>query len=183
MAEEQQPFIGSEALASGSLSRHELRRYYRAIMPNVYFDKRVEPSLRQRTLAAHLWSRREAVVSGLAASAMHGAKWIDHGSSVELIWHNARSPSGVVTRDQLLLENEIQLTTPERTAFDLGRGAVSVPPSRGSTLFPQLRASKRLTSHTWLVTIVVPVVCVNSRSRWTSWMRAHSRQRKRGCGS
>ena len=121
MAEEQQPFIGSEALASGSLSRHELRRYYRAIMPNVYFDKRVAPSLRQRTLAAHLWSRREAVVSGLAASVMHGAKWIDHGSSVELIWHNARSPSGVVTRDQLLLENEIQLTTPERTAFDLGR--------------------------------------------------------------
>ena len=127
MGEEQQPFIGSEALASGSLSRHELRRYYRAIMPNVYFDKRVAPSLRQRTLAAHLWSRREAVVSGLAASAMHGAKWIDHGSSVELIWHNARSPSGVVTRDQLLLENEIQrldglrLTTPERTAFDLGR--------------------------------------------------------------
>src|SRR4029079_4457331 len=127
MAEEQQPFIGSEALASGSLSRYELRRYYRAIMPNVYFDKRVEPSLRQRTLAAHLWSRREAVVSGLAALATHGGKWIAHGSSVELIWPNARSPSGVVTRDQLLLENEIQrldglrLTTPERTAFDLGR--------------------------------------------------------------
>src|SRR4029079_15184074 len=147
MAEEQQPFIGSEALASGSLSRYELRRYYRAIMPNVYFDKRVEPSLRQRTLAAHLWSRREAVVSGLAASAMHGAKWIDHGSSVELIWHNARSPSGVVTRDQLLLENEIQLTTSESTAFDLAGGAVGAAVARLDAL-SAATASRRLTSHT-----------------------------------
>ncbi|MGX9787457.1 endonuclease domain-containing protein [Mycobacterium sp. MMS18-G62] len=127
MGEGQQPFIGSEALASGSLNRYELRRYYRAIMPNVYLDNRVEPSLRQRTLAAYLWSRREAVVSGLAASALHGAKWIDDNSPVELIWRNARVPRGVVTRDQLLLENEIQrldglrVTTPERTAFDLGR--------------------------------------------------------------
>jgi hypothetical protein len=126
MGDEQQPFIGSEALASGSLSRYELRRYYRAIMPNVYLDKRVEPSFRQRTLAAYLWSQRQAVVSGLAASALHGAKWIGDYSPVELIWRNARSPSGVVTRDQLLLENEVQrlhglnVTTPERTAFDVG---------------------------------------------------------------
>src|SRR3954468_2104128 len=42
---EELPFIGSEALTSGRLSRYELRRYYRAIMPNVYLDKRVEPSL------------------------------------------------------------------------------------------------------------------------------------------
>jgi hypothetical protein len=124
---EERPFIGSEALAAGSLSRYELRRYYRAIMPNVYLDKRVEPSLRQRTLAAYLWSRRDAVVSGLAASAMHGAKWVDDDLPVELIWDNARSPNGVVTREQLLLENEIQrldglhVTTPECTAFDLGR--------------------------------------------------------------
>ncbi len=96
-------------------------------MPNVYLEKRVQPPLRQRILAAYLWSRREAVVSGLAASALHGAKWIDDDSPVELIWGNARSPSGVVTRDQLLLENETQrldglrVTTPERTAFDLSR--------------------------------------------------------------
>jgi hypothetical protein len=65
----QQPFIGAEALTSGDLTRYELRRYYRAIMPNVYLDKRVEPSLHQRTAAAWLWSGREAVVAGLAASA------------------------------------------------------------------------------------------------------------------
>ena len=127
MGEEQEPFIGSEALASRSLNRYELRRYYRAVMPNVYLDRRVEPSLHQRTVAAWLWSRREAVVSGLAASALHGAKWVDDDSPVELIWRNARAPQGVVTRDDLLFEEEIQrldgvaVTTPERTAFDIGR--------------------------------------------------------------
>jgi hypothetical protein len=127
MGEELEPFIGSEALASGRLSRHELRRYHRPIMPNVYLDKRVEPSLQKRIVAAHMWSRGKAVVAGLAASAVHGAKWIDDDTPVELICANARSPGGVVTRKELLLENEIQqirgmtFTSPERTAFDLGR--------------------------------------------------------------
>jgi hypothetical protein len=122
-----QPFIGSEALAAGELSRHELRKYYRAIMPNVYMEKRVEPSLRQRTIAAWLWSHREAVIAGAAASAMHGAKWIDDNAPVELIWRNARAPQRVVTRHELLLSDEFQrldglhVTTPERTAFDIGR--------------------------------------------------------------
>ena len=122
-----QPFIGSEALATGDLSRHELRRYYRAIVPNVYLDKRVEPSLRQRTTAAWLWSHREAVIAGAAASAMHGSRWVDQTAPIELIWRNARTPRRVVTRDELLLDGEFQtvdgltVTTPERTAFDLGR--------------------------------------------------------------
>jgi hypothetical protein len=101
MLESRGPFIGSEALASGLLNRYQLRRYYRAIMPNVHLDKELAPSFRQRTVAAYLWSRREAVVCGLAASALHGAKWIDEDSPVELIWPNARPPKGVVTRDQL----------------------------------------------------------------------------------
>ncbi|OBK17466.1 hypothetical protein [Mycobacterium asiaticum] len=127
MAYGRHPFIGSEALSAGELSRHELRKYYRAIMPNVYLDKRVEPSLQQRTAAAWLWSRREAVIAGAAASAMHGSKWIDPGVSIELIWRNARTPPHVVSRADLLLDSEFQplnglcVTTPERTAFDLGR--------------------------------------------------------------
>jgi very-short-patch-repair endonuclease len=123
----EKPFVGSEAVAAGAVSRHELRTYYRAIMPNVYLNKRVEPTLRQRSIAAWLWSRREAVIAGAAASAMHGAKWVDDGVPVELIWRNARAPAGVVTRRQLLSAREFErldglpVTTPERTAFDLGR--------------------------------------------------------------
>ncbi|BBZ39172.1 DUF559 domain-containing protein [Mycobacterium conspicuum] len=123
----EKPFVGSEAVAAGEISRHELRTYYRAIMPNVYLKKRVEPTLRQRSVAAWLWSRREAVIAGAAASAMHGAKWVDDGVPVELIWRNARAPAGVVTRHQALSAHEFErlhglpVTTPERTAFDLGR--------------------------------------------------------------
>ena len=121
------PFIGSEALASGALTPYELRRYYRAVMPNVYLGRRIEPSLRQRTRAAWLWSGRSAVVAGLSASLLHGARWVDDGASVELIWRNARSPRQVVTRADFLAAGETRpvagmaVTTPARTAFDIGR--------------------------------------------------------------
>ncbi|BBZ51349.1 DUF559 domain-containing protein [Mycobacterium heidelbergense] len=121
------PFIGSEALAAGIVSWHELGNHYTAIMPNVYLDKRLQPSLRQRIVAAWLWSGRNAVIAGAAASALHGAKWVDADAPVELIWRNARAPRGVKTRADLLLDGESQLlnglgvTTEERTAFDLAR--------------------------------------------------------------
>lgn len=121
------PFIGSEALAAGIVSWHELGNHYTAIMPNVYLDKRLQPSLRQRIVAAWLWSGRNAVIAGAAASALHGAKWVDADALVELIWRNARAPRGVKTRADLLLDGESQLlnglgvTTEERTAFDLAR--------------------------------------------------------------
>jgi hypothetical protein len=122
-----EPFIGSEALADGTLTRHELRTYYRAILPNVYLDKRAQPTLQQRTTAAWLWSGRQSTIAGASASAMHGSKWVDDAASIELIWRNARAPQRVITRAELLLVNETQtlkglpVTTPERTAFDIGR--------------------------------------------------------------
>lgn len=121
------PFVGSEALDAGAVSWHELGRYHRAIMPNVYLDKRMQSRLRQRIVAAWLWSHRRGVVAGVAASALHGADWVDDDAVIELIWRNARAPDGVKTYDDLLLDGETQrwgaleFTTPERTAFDLGR--------------------------------------------------------------
>lgn len=121
------PFIGSEALAVGTLTRHELRRNHRALMPDVYVDRRAEPSLHQRTTAAWLWTWREGVVAGLAAAALHGTEWIDDDVPIELIWRNARKPRGVITRadtihvDEVASLDELLVTTPERTAFDLGR--------------------------------------------------------------
>ena len=122
-----QPFIGSAALAAGAVSRHQLRRHYTALLPDVYLDKSVTPTLVQRTTAAWLWSGRRAVIGGLAAAAWHGAKWVDDDAVIELIWRNARAPAGVKTRADLLLDGEtlrcgdMQVTTVERTAFDLGR--------------------------------------------------------------
>ncbi|CDO86721.1 hypothetical protein BN973_01066 [Mycobacterium triplex] len=131
MWDSSQPFIGSEALASGTLSRHQLRARYRAVLPNVYLPKGIEPSLELRVVAAWLWSKRRGIVAGAAAAALHGSQWIPDGVPVELIYSNPRTPSGVLTRRETLLDNEIQLidrlnvTTPERTAFDIGRrGAI-----------------------------------------------------------
>jgi hypothetical protein len=124
-----EPFVGSEALARGLLSRHQLRTQYRAVLPNVYLPKQVQPGLRQRIAAAWLWSDRRGTVAGNAAAALHGAKWIDDDVPVELIHENPRAPEGVLTRRDVLLAGEVQtlagraVTTPERTAFDIGRRA------------------------------------------------------------
>ena len=126
-----EPFIGSEALASGALSRHQLRTRHRAVFPDVYLPNDAQLSLELRTTAAWLWSRRTATIVGAAAAALHGAKWIPDGVPVELNHTNTRPPHGVLTRRDALADGETQVingrtvTTPERTAFDIGRrGAV-----------------------------------------------------------
>src|SRR6185312_6318228 len=127
----QTPFIGSEELASGRLSRHQLRAAYRAVFPNVYVPKHAELPLELRIRAAWLWSRRTAIIGGAAAAALHGAEWIPDNVPVELIHTNTHPPEGVLTRRETLCPGETQarhglaVTTPERTAFDIGRrGAV-----------------------------------------------------------
>lgn len=121
------PFIGSEALKRGALNRHQLRTRYRAVCPNVYVPRHAQLSLDRRIAAAWLWARREATITGLAAAALHGAKWIDDDVTIELIHPNTRPPRGVLTRRDVLLDGEVTaisglaVTTAERTAFDIGR--------------------------------------------------------------
>jgi len=126
-----QPFIGTEAVARGALTRQQLRMHYRTVFPNVYIGRDVQPTLEQRTAAAWLWSGRRATVAGAAAAALHGAGWIPDDVPVELVHTNPRAPHGVLTRRGVLHDGETQtiagypVTTPERTAFDIGRrGAV-----------------------------------------------------------
>ncbi len=125
------PFIGSEHLASGRLTRHQLRAGYRAVFPDVYLPNRVHATLSTRIVAAWLWSDRRATIAGAAAATLHGAEWIPDGVPVELIHPNSRPPEGVLTRRDTLCAGETQVlsglavTTPERTAFDIGRrGAI-----------------------------------------------------------
>jgi very-short-patch-repair endonuclease len=121
-----EPFIGSEALVRGVLSRHQLRSRYRALYPNVYLPKEIQPSFGQRVVGAWLWSGRQATIAGAAAAALHGVTWIDD-VPVDLVGCNARGPRGVLTRRDVLLDGEATtvagraVTTPERTAFDIGR--------------------------------------------------------------
>lgn len=141
-----QPFLGSEALVGGLVNRHQLRTRFRTVFPDVYLARESEASLQDRIAAAWLWSHREAVIAGLSAAAMHGARWISDDAAVELIHANPRPPTGVVTRRELLHSDEVQLmdgrpvTTPARTAFDLGRrGSLSSAVARLDAL---VRATK-----------------------------------------
>jgi hypothetical protein len=119
--------IGSEAVARGVVTRHELQRWYEPIYPGVYAAKGQQLSLRDRTEGAWLWSRRGGIVAGVAASALHGARWVDADIRIELVWSNTRPPRGIVAREQLLADDEarrvagLPVTTPVRTAYDMGR--------------------------------------------------------------
>jgi hypothetical protein len=120
-------FIGSEAIAAGRLTRHELQRWYRPVFRGVYKEKLVVPSLRDRTVAAWLASDRHGVVAGTAASALHGATWVDDDEVIELISGRARRQDGLLVRTDTVADDEITkvagipVTTRARTAFDLGR--------------------------------------------------------------
>ncbi len=79
-------------------------------------------------MGAWLWSKRRAVITGRAAAALHGAKWIDDTAPVEVIWANNHTPRGVITRRERLGADEVcefpegmRVATPARSALDLGR--------------------------------------------------------------
>jgi hypothetical protein len=119
--------VGSQALANGAVTEHDLRRWHDRMFRDIYSPKGYEPTLLDRIDGAWLCSRRKGVVAGVAASALHGAQWVDDDIPVELIWNNTRPPPGIIARDERLDNDEIttasciSVTTPARTAYDLGR--------------------------------------------------------------
>jgi very-short-patch-repair endonuclease len=119
--------VGSEALASGSLTRGRLRWNYRAIFPDVYLARADESSLAAMTVGAWLWSGRRAVITGRAAAALHGAKWVDERAPVELLWHNNHHPPGIIVRNERFEPEEVAsvrgltVATAARAGFDLAR--------------------------------------------------------------
>ena len=120
-------FVGSAALASGLLTRGQLRWNYRALFPDVYVPKGATPQLAQRVAGAWLWSRERAVIAGLAAAALHGARIVTPTFDVELIWANGRPPEGIVVRNERINPDEmvqiagLPVTSAERTALDIAR--------------------------------------------------------------
>lgn len=119
------PFIGSEALASGALTRYRLRSRFVALHPDVYIQRDADLTAVTRAHAAWLWSRRRGVVAGQSAAALHDAKWVDHRGPAQLVYEHRRPPPGIRTWSESVSPDEIQLiggipaTTAARTAFDL----------------------------------------------------------------
>lgn len=127
MGEPDWPFIGSEALAAGQVSRRALRSHHEMVYRNVYVGKDQQVIPVSRAIAAWLWSGRTATVAGLSAAALHGSRWIDPGLPAELNRAEGCPTAGIVIHREALSADEsclvrgIPVTTPARTAFDLGR--------------------------------------------------------------
>jgi hypothetical protein len=120
-------FIGTERLVSGSLTRSQLRWNYASIFPGVYVPRAAGNDLRSRIAGAWLWSGRDGIIAGRAAASLHGAEWIDADTPIELIAGRDRSPRGIVIRNERIDADEVVeidgmlVTSPARTALDLGR--------------------------------------------------------------
>jgi very-short-patch-repair endonuclease len=121
------PFLGTEARASGIVTRRTLRSRHDQLHRNVYIAKGAEITPVVRAEAAWLWSRRHATLAGFSAAALHGTQWIDSHLPAELYRRNGKPVDGIVIHRGELAEGEsrevrgIRATTPARTAFDLGR--------------------------------------------------------------
>lgn len=120
-----EPFIGSEAVAMGLVTKSVLRRHYARLYRDVYIEPGIELTAERKARAAWLWSRRNAVVAGFSAAALHGSRWVNASRPAELLHDNRhRLPDLCIWGDRLE-DDERQLiaglpvTTPARTALDL----------------------------------------------------------------
>jgi hypothetical protein len=122
-----QPIIGTESIRDGVLTRGSLRWNYNAVHPRIYLPKGADPTVQTNAVAAWLWTQRRGVIAGRAAAALHGAKWVDATTPVEIITEHTRRRAGVIVREERIGADEITevgglpVTTPARTALDLAR--------------------------------------------------------------
>ncbi len=121
-----EPFIGSEAIAAGALTKSQLATRYRRLLPDVCVERDVDVTVELRAKAGWLWTGRRGVVAGFAAAALHGSKWVDDAQLVDLVHDNRRAPPGIRTHRDRIEHDEVEwvagvpVTSPVRTALDLG---------------------------------------------------------------
>jgi hypothetical protein len=119
------PFLGSVALRHGQLTRNDLRTQFRRIYHDVYIGRDVELTAALKARAA--WLSTGATLCGMSAAAAHGTQWLDPTAPSEVIRANPYPQKDMVVRRYQLTDADIcraksmRVTTPARTAFDLGR--------------------------------------------------------------
>ncbi|MEZ0052519.1 very-short-patch-repair endonuclease [Mycobacterium sp. MAA66] len=122
-----EPFIGSEALSAGRLTRHQLRTSFVAVHKDVYVPRGTRPTAITRAKAAWLRSKRRGVLAGFSAAALHGARFVGPEVPACVMDRYCRPTRGVVVwedtpdDDETCLIGDMRLTTPLRTAVDLAR--------------------------------------------------------------
>lgn len=120
-----EPLIGSEALAAGTLTRHQLRTRFTAVHQDVYVPTGTELTPILRAKACWLRSRRRGILVGFSASALHGAKWVSARRPAEISDTNRRPTSQVIARacrpaaEDICEKFGMAVTAPAQTALDL----------------------------------------------------------------
>jgi very-short-patch-repair endonuclease len=141
MSRDEWPFLGRQAVRRGEILAWQLRRDYRPVYRNVYLSKQATLTALNRARAAWLWSGGDTTLTGISAAAVLGTKWLDVGGPAELCRPNRHGPPGIVIRSYALDSREtcvrtgIRITTPARTAFDIGR---SLPAARSIPILDAL---------------------------------------------
>lgn len=121
------PFLGQEAVARGEMTAWELRTNYRSVYRNIYVPKTIDLTAANRARAAWPWCGGNATLIGRSAAAVFGTNWIDADLAAELCRLDRRHPPGIrvptykLPAEDVCWVDDMRLTTPERTAFDIGR--------------------------------------------------------------
>lgn len=122
------PFRGSLAVARGEVTWERLRRHeFRKLRRDTYVGADVPDDLSVRLRGLFVWAGPDAVVAGPVAALGWGVEcpWDDE----EIVLPTSRHPGpggARVRRDrlgpgELTWWQQVRITTPERTAFDLAR--------------------------------------------------------------
>ncbi len=110
-------------------SERQLRKCVR-LHRGVYAERGVQVDAEVRARAAWLYSGGAAVLAGRSAAAVHGTRYLDPHAHAELIRPRSaskRTSGALVVHNEDLMPAEIgcvqgmRVTSPARTAFDLGR--------------------------------------------------------------
>ena len=151
-----EPFVGSEAIASGLLTKSQLETRYIRLFRGVYVDHDAELTAAVRAKAGWLWTGRRGIVAGFSAAALYGSKWVDDRRAVELIHDNHHFAAAIQLHRDIVEADEIEtidgvaVTSPIRTALDLGCWYPTMTAVAGIDALARARKSKRLMSSCWL---------------------------------
>jgi Protein of unknown function (DUF559) len=124
------PFRGTEALATGLLTRARLYGpRYRRVYPDVYLPADRELDLATRSRAAYLLVQdRGGVLAGYAAAAVLGVDCAPDDAPAEVLLATNSRPHpgllihrGTATGADLTVVGDLRVTSPLRTAWDLAR--------------------------------------------------------------
>lgn len=124
------PFRGTEALAAGLVTRHQLfGARFRRIFPDVYVPAGLELTFQARSRAAFLLVRdRGGVLGGYSAALLLGADCAPPGASVEAIvpirmgtHRGLRIRQDRLGADEATVASGCRVTSVSRTAWDLAR--------------------------------------------------------------